>query len=140
MIDLFLLLQLNINLPILFLLSNVNSQWLRIIVQNDAAIKANRVLQLIDSLEFDIAESLELIRVLVLDQSDVLHRQLAEDLNHVSLDNSLRQVADKRQKRWLCWQWLLVALVIVVPAKETKTLCFGCSKSEVENTALEIIL
>lgn len=106
-----------ISSPILFLLGNVNSQWLWIIVQYDASIEVDCILQLVDSLKLDIAESLELIGVLVLNQTNVLHRQLAEDLNHVSLDNTLRQVADKRQKRWLRWQWLLVvALVIPVPA------------------------
>lgn len=111
------------NSPIvLLLLSNVDSQWLRIIVQNNATIETDRLLQLLHRLEFNIAESFELIRFLVLHQTHVLHRELAENLNHVALYDSLRQISDKGQKRRLCWQLLLALVVVVEPANRIITM------------------
>lgn len=108
------------NSPIvLFLLGNVDSQRLRIIVQDDASIEAYSLLQLLNRFKFDIAEALELIRLLVLHQTHILHRQLAEDLNDIALHDALRQIPDERQERRLCGQWLL-ALMIVEPAVESK--------------------
>lgn len=103
------------NLPIvLFLLRNVDPQRLWIIVQYDASIEADCLFELRDRFKFDIAESFELISFLVLHQTNILHRQFAEDLNNVSLHNPLRQITDESQKWWLCWQWLF-ALMIVEP-------------------------
>lgn len=112
-----------LNSPIvLLLLSNVDSQWLRIIVQNNATIETDRLLQLLHRLEFNIAESFELIRFLVLHQTHVLHRELAENLNHVALYDSLRQISDKGQKGRLCWQLLLALVVVVEPANRLITM------------------
>lgn len=110
---------------VLFLLGNVNSQRLRIIVQNDAAIKADRLLKLLQRLEFNITKSLELIRLLVLHQTNILNRQLAEDLNDVALHDSLRQIAYECQKRWLRGQRLLA--LIVVPGKMHQ-ISYDCGK------------
>ena len=101
---------------ILFLLSDVDSQRLRIIVKHDASVQTHRLLKLLNRLEFHVAESLELISLLVLHQTNILHRQLAEDLNHVALYDTLREVPDECQEGWLGWQRLL-ALMIVVPEK-----------------------
>lgn len=106
-----------------------------IIVQHDASVEADRLLQLLNRLELNIAESFELIRLLVLYQTHILHRQLAEDLNDIALHYSLRQVADKRQERWLCGQWLLALIV------EPKMRC-GMSENgrKSDGTALDIIV
>lgn len=102
-------------LPVIFLLlGNIDSQRLRIIVQHDATVEADSLLELLNRLKFNIAESFELIRLLVLHQTHVLHGQLAEDLDHVALHDALRQVSDEGQEGWLCGQWLL-ALVVVEP-------------------------
>ena len=99
-------------LPIvLLLLGNVDSQWLRIIVQHDTSIKADRFLKFLHRLEFYITESLELIRFLVLHQTHILHGELAKDLNHVTLHDSLRQIADERQEWRLRGQRLLALIV-----------------------------
>lgn len=99
-------------LPIvLFLLGNIDSQWMWIVVQHNASIKVDCVSQLLNSLKFDITESFELISLFVLNQTNILHCQLAEDLNHVALYDSLRQVTDEREERWLSWQCLLALIV-----------------------------
>lgn len=114
---------------ILLLLRDINSQWLRIAVQNNATIQTNCLFQFLQCLEFNVAESFELISFLVLHQTNVLHRQLAEDLDNIALNHSLREITNKRQKRWLSWEGLLVALLIVVPAIEIRLVKYIKKKS-----------
>lgn len=97
---------------ILLLLSNIDSQWIRVAIQHDASVEGDRLFQLLDRLELDIAEAFELVCLLVLDETHILHRQLAEDLNHIALNDSLREIPDESQKRWLCGQRLLALIVV----------------------------
>lgn len=113
----------SINSPIvLLLLRNVYSQRLRVIVENNSSIEIDRLLEIADRLELNIAEALELVGLLVLHETHILHRELLEDLNHVVLDDTLRKITDKGQEWWLCGEWLLpqVIVAIVETAKMTR--------------------
>lgn len=103
----------NLILPIiLLLLSNVYSQWLRIIVQHNTSIETDGLFEIQDSLKLDVAESFELIRFLILHQTYILHREFLKDLNNVALNDTLRKISDESEEGRFCREWLLPRLIV----------------------------
>jgi hypothetical protein len=98
---------------ILFLLSNVDSQRLGIIIQHNTSVEIDSVLEILKGFEFNIAKALKLIRFLVLYQANILDDLLAKDLDYVALHDSLWKVPDKCDERRIGREWLLALLIVI---------------------------
>lgn len=109
-----------VSTAVLLLFSNVDAQTRGSVLQPNAPVQVESLLQVIECLELHIAEALELVRLLVLHQAHVLHVQVLEDLRDISLNNALRQVSHESDVRRLRGQLLALSVSTVVSPNQVK--------------------
>lgn len=112
---------------VLLLLGDVDPEGGRAVVQHNQPVQVERLLQLVQRAELDVAEALEDVRFLVLDQANVFHRKVLEYPVEVALDDALGQVADVRDVRRLRRQRSaspLTTISIIIMSTSACHICF----------------
>lgn len=122
-----------VSAAVLLLFGNVDAQTRGCVLQPNAPVQVESLLQMVQCLELHVAEALELVRLLVLHQTHVLHVLFAEDLRDIALDDALRQVSHESDVRRLRRQLLGLAVSTVVSPGQSGERRYSYSRSATDD-------